>query len=288
MQISDEIIYRNPRELYEHVQNSYFNSDLSEEEEAFLKASIAAEGIQEALLIHKDFDVVISGHQRRRIALQLGMKEVPTRMVTCTPEEAVELLITSNLARRSGEDDLMRKARQIKCLYDAWVIKPGRKEKESVHGAHFNRHDVARCFNLNDSSIRRLLKLNYLITEFQKEVSRKNMGLLAGTKVAALNFQTQQELYSAYQVVGGKLNVKTIEKLMTKIGDAGVAKEIKRERKQRLLETKLDQLRRDLTWLFTEFLEGKNATQKKECKEILANYLDMMEIGEGTDGENNG
>lgn len=261
MKLSDEVGIKRIADLKDHPENSKYNSDLTFREEASLKASIAEVGIQEALLIKKD-GTILSGHQRKRIAASLGLKEVPCREVDCTYQEEIYLLVAANEARRGEEKDLMKKAMHVRILYEHWGIKPGRK---SAHDAHFSRHDVAQSLNLDDSSIRRLLKLLYLIPELQIEVSKQRIGLIAGNRIASLNREDQKLFYEQYKLAG-HLSTAAISKLVEQISESGKDlsyKSLQKEKKRKLLAEKVERVKRDLVWLMTEDLdeEGRNELQ---------------------------
>jgi len=279
MQVSDKIIYRKLEELQDHGQNGDYNSELTPREEASLKASIVEVGIQDALLVRSD-GTVISGHQRKRIAHSLGMTEVPTLEVECTDEEALYLLVATNEARRGDEKDLIKKAHRVKVLYEKWGIRPGRK---SVHDAQFSRHDVAASLKLDDSSVRRLLKLLYLIPELQREVSGQSIGLIGGNKIAALDPERQREFYKLYQIAGGSLNMKGIEKLIEQIDAPEVIKTMFQEKKQQQLVNKVEKLKKDLIWLMTEQIDNETRSGITHLLETYAVRLKGGEYGENDD-----
>ncbi|KAA8787857.1 hypothetical protein EC604_28960 [Paenibacillus amylolyticus] len=271
MRYEDRIEIWSVVDLKDHPENSKYNSELSMREEASLKASIAEVGIQEPLLIRPD-GTVLSGHQRKRIATSIGLAKVPVRQVHCSEEEAVYLLVTTNEARRGDEKDLMKKARRVQVLYEAWGIKPGRKR---VQDAHFDRHDVASVLQLDDSSLRRLLKLLYLIPEFQQEVSKGRIGLVAGNKIASLDREQQNELFRTFQVAG-EIKTATIIKMVDQLRDEDTGpdlKDVRREQKQKQVQGKLDKLKKDLIWFITE---PDSEEERAAVAGLLDEYLGYM------------
>lgn len=85
-----------PRSLIPHPQNQaiYGHEDLSE-----LEASIREHGCLEAIVVTPEY-VVVSGHRRLRVALDLGLPEVPIRIQEFDSDSAVlEALLLANLYR---------------------------------------------------------------------------------------------------------------------------------------------------------------------------------------------
>lgn len=278
MRNDSPIVLRKLSELKEHPDNTEYNSGLTAREEASLKASIVESGIQEALLIQPD-GTIISGHQRVRIAEVLGITEVPVRIVECTEQEAIYLLVAMNEARRGEEKDLIKKARRIKLLYENWGIRPGRK---SAQDAHFSRHDVAETLKLDDSSIRRLLKLLNLIPELQIEVSNQAIGLIAGNKIAALDKEAQREFYAVYhQSGGGDLKIAAIEKILTQLGSNSDLQGIQKEKEKQVVHGKVERIKKDLTWLMTVPVDDE---ERQELANMLSSYAGYLGLKGAMDG----
>ncbi|WP_375105475.1 ParB/RepB/Spo0J family partition protein (plasmid) [Paenibacillus sp. RS8] len=280
MDIDSQVTLRRISQLQAHPDNEVYNSGLTAREEAALKASIAEHGIQEALLIRPD-GTIVSGHQRARIATALGIVEAPVRMVECTDPEAIYLLVAMNEARRGEEKDLMKKARRVQLLYERWGIRPGRK---SVQDAHFSRHDVAKSLKLDDSSVRRLLKLLYLIPELQEEVSKQTIGLIAANKIAALDKEKQSEFLAAYRKAGGNLQTVAIEKIITQLDTSPDLQAIRREKQKRVVNGKVERIKKDLTWLTTVPVDDE---ERQELGKMLRAYAGYLGVKGGPDGEIN-
>ncbi|MFS0653792.1 ParB N-terminal domain-containing protein, partial [Brevibacillus sp. 179-C 9.1 HS] len=92
MLIREEVEYRRVEELREHPLNRMLNSPLGSMEAALLKNSIDEMGIQEPLWVTGE-NVIISGHERWKIAKQKGMGEVPVRVVESVTEEEMLYLL---------------------------------------------------------------------------------------------------------------------------------------------------------------------------------------------------
>jgi site-specific DNA-methyltransferase (adenine-specific) len=102
--VDKPIVNRDPKELKNHPLNKILFGDLNKDEYLNLKEDISKRGIQDPLHITKD-DIIVSGHQRRKIALDLGIN-VPCIIRNDLVEDwqVEEQLISDNLLRRHLSD----------------------------------------------------------------------------------------------------------------------------------------------------------------------------------------
>lgn len=110
--------------LKPHPRNEEYFSSLSPEKHEEVRRSIEAHGIRDPLKVLPDY-TVLAGHQRLRIALELGLEKVPVTIVDISPEEAGYLLIADNEERRQDDSDPVKKARRAKFLTEYWGIRRG-------------------------------------------------------------------------------------------------------------------------------------------------------------------
>jgi protein gp37 len=109
------IVGLNPKELTDHKLNLEIFSLLSDTQYQELKEDIKNRGIQDPLHVRKiDTNVfqVICGHQRKNIAIELGLSTVPCIVRDDLKEEwqVEEVLIRDNLNRRQLDDPGIAKA----------------------------------------------------------------------------------------------------------------------------------------------------------------------------------
>ena len=253
MLIREEVEFRRVEELREHPLNRMLNSPLGSMEAALLEKSIDEMGIQEPLWVTGE-NVIISGHERWKIAARKGMENVPVRVIeSATEEELLYLLVMANDARRGDEKDPMRKARKIKVLYDYWGITVGRPKSGQDDHNRKTRRDVANLVGEGERTARRLLRLLDLIPELQELVSRGVIGVVAGNELAALSEKEQRHLYDAIT----RFNVKEVRS--QEIQAIRSELEYIRERRSQQVEQREEQL----DWLDVEedVVEG---TEKRE------------------------
>ena len=111
--------------LNPHPKNGYYFTDIDGEKYEEVKRSIATYGIRDALKITTNYTIV-SGHQRFRIAKDLGLTEVPVIIMDVDEWEAEYLLIAENTERRGeAETDPIKKARIANFLKEYWGVNHG-------------------------------------------------------------------------------------------------------------------------------------------------------------------
>lgn len=122
---------------------------ISEEDFLKLKASITARGFHDVLKIDTD-GTIISGHQRRKALLDLGIKEinvmVPNRELT--PSERDIIAVESNKHRGTFDFDILANQFNIEDLEAA-----GFNRDELFGGGHETEEDgkCKRCGELKDA-----------------------------------------------------------------------------------------------------------------------------------------
>lgn len=100
-----EIIYRDPNEFLPHPRNGEFFSDIAGSDWSDFLNSIRDRGVLNPLLVTSQ-DVIVSGHQRLRAVLELGIKTVPCIVLANSENEnapnVLMALIETNIRQRGG------------------------------------------------------------------------------------------------------------------------------------------------------------------------------------------
>ncbi|MBF8376354.1 ParB N-terminal domain-containing protein [Alicyclobacillus mali] len=183
--------------LKPHPKNADYYADLTGEKYEELKRSIEVHGIRDPLKILPD-GTILAGHQRYRIAKELGIEQVPVAIYDVSPEEAEYLLIADNEERRGVDEDPIRKAKRAAFLKEYWGVRRGgdRKSNHQI-GDLKTAADVAEAVGVDAKHLNRLLKLNDLIPELQALVSSGKLGTSAAEQLAHLSPEIQRSLYEA-------------------------------------------------------------------------------------------
>lgn len=175
--------------LKEHHKNGHYFTDIEGEKYNEIRRSIEEYGIRDPI---KVFQVqgeqgytVISGHQRLRIARDIGMNTVPVEVVPDLNEQEAEyLLIAENVERRGqAESDPIKKSRIANFLKEYWRVKRGGDQIANGQNVH-SVSDISNMIGESNKVTQRLMKLNSLIPQLQSLVSQGKLGTTAGEQLA--------------------------------------------------------------------------------------------------------
>ncbi len=263
--------------LKPHPKNQDYYDDLSAEKYQEIKRSIEAHGIRDPLKVTPDY-TVIAGHQRLRIARELGFEKVPVVILDVTPEEAEYLLIADNEERRQGDgDNPMKKARRAEFLKQYWGVREGRLAKPGTPEGHFGLQvktlaDVAEAVGESETTLKRLLKLNDLIPELQQLVSQAKLSQTAAYSLAFLPPEEQRQLLQTLGESGVcGLSVKEAQELRKELD---VVRKEKESLQGRLaeLEDEKDGLFRQLA----DLQDGFSSAEKEVAEKLGQRYEEKL------------
>lgn len=204
--------------LNPHPKNDYYFTDIEGEKYEEVKNSISTYGIRDPIVM-TEAKTVISGHQRLRIAKDLGYAEVPVETKDVDEWEAEYLLIAYNTERRGeAEKDPIKKARQAQFLKEYWGIKKHGDGTIRQNGER-SMKDVQDSIGESERSTQRLIKLNDLIPELQSLVSLGKLGTTAAEQLAYLTVDEQKILFQERGETIGQMTVDEVKKLRKEIED---------------------------------------------------------------------
>ena len=176
-------------------KNHPFKSRSGNEQEE-LKNSISAQGAIEPLIVHPFSSEgkyeVISGHRRLEICKELGITDIPVIVRNMTDEEAVIMMVDTNLHR---ENLLMsEKAFAYKMKLEA-LSHQGKTTLDQV-GPKWTTKELGKENNDSMSQVKRYVRLTYLIPELLKMVDEKRIAFTPAVELSYLPEDEQQLLYS--------------------------------------------------------------------------------------------
>ena len=225
--------------LKPHPKNQEYFGDVQGEKYKEIKRSIEANGIRDPLKVLPDY-TVIAGHQRLRIAAELGLAQVPVVVCDIPVVDAEYLLIADNEERRGSDEDPMRKASRAKFLKEYWGIK-GRGPSKGFRENHENSKtskEVAEAVGTDASNLSHLLKLNDLIPPLQSLVSSGKFGATAAEQLAHLPVEEQQALWNVFGEAIGQEKVEEVKDIRRQL-DAEREKQKKADHELRDLRDKI-------------------------------------------------
>ena len=215
-----EVVMVDPRVLVPHPRRNEggarYDTDTGVVEDlpqnmAALMLDLLRNGIKVPLTVQRDSNVVITGHFRRAVALDLGWLEVPVEYMDVSDEEAYGIMLADNWTRNDSIGrDRMAVAKNMRMIIDRYlkadegdfvsqIFKEtiGMKANESKKNAIYRR--IREIFSVNRRTMYEYLNLLKLIPELQKVVSEDKIGMDAATELGKLDADVQKEFYRRHQ-----------------------------------------------------------------------------------------
>lgn len=251
--------------LEDHPQNNF--ADLSEDKLRELAESIAEVGIIHPLIVRptgnkeEERYQIISGHQRKRAAELLGLKELPCIVVDVSDAEAEIMLIDANLETRTLST--METARAIRRRKELLGLRQGRRTDLIPD----MMSEVNSMFNLKmtDRHMRRLDKLNDLIPALQDMVDSGKLGIAAGERLAGLPAEVQQALFDALGEDIAHTTQEEVRRLKAEVENGYLVLEILKKEYQKTTE-ELNQLKQEV---------AEREQLKREIQKLQAQKKDL-------------
>jgi len=176
------------RKIEELIGAEYNPRVISEEELSILQNSIQRFGIVEPILVNINSqrkDIIISGHQRLKACISLGMKNVPTIELDLTLEKEKELNVRMNKSGGKFDKDLLQEHFNYDDLLEYGFQSYEVSEDEDVNLEEFFEENTEEIKEENNTII-----LEYTDEEYKKVID----------KLAELNGSKEQIIYKLLQL----------------------------------------------------------------------------------------
>ena len=142
---------------------------------------------------------MVSGHRRKRACELAGIETIPARIMELTRDEAILMMVDSNLQR----DEILpsEKAKAYKMRLDAMKRQGQRTDLTSdppgpKFGSRSNQ-ELSAQVNESETQIKRYIRLTELIPELLDMVDEKKIALRPAVEISYLPKDTQQWLCEA-------------------------------------------------------------------------------------------
>ena len=185
--------YIGPESIVPFENNPFEVRD--DEEMKSLIESIKEYGILTPLVVSRqgnrgDVLQLVSGHRRLHAAKELGLQVIPVTYVTMTPAEIEIAVVDSNLQREHILPS--EKAKAYKLKMEALKKQGKRTDLTSTQDVSKLRTNEVVGEQLNESreTVRRYIRLNYLIPELLQMVDEEKIAL---TPAVELSYLTEDE-----------------------------------------------------------------------------------------------
>lgn len=190
------VVYRLPvTELHPHPDNPYAVRDdapMRELMESVLKSGVLVPGIARPL--PQGGYQLVSGHRRRHATELAGLDSMPVLVKDLTDDEAIILLVDSNIQR---EDILpSERAKAYKMKIDAIKRQGSRTDLTSPNASAKFRSDdmIGESAGISGDTVRNYISLNYLIPPLLQMVDEKKIALSPAYQLSHLPEQEQELL----------------------------------------------------------------------------------------------
>lgn len=165
-----------------------------------LQDSIKKYGVLNPLIVRPKIEgyyEIISGHRRKYAAEKLGYKKIPVIICMLQDDEAVVIMVDSNLQREQITPS--EKAYAYKMKYDAIKKKVGRKNCSQVdHNTGKRSIDViGELCGDSAKQVQRYIKITELIPALLDKVDDGTMGFTPAVQLSYLKKKEQQEIMNA-------------------------------------------------------------------------------------------
>ena len=165
-----------------------------------LQDSIKKYGVLNSLIVRPKIEgyyEIISGHRRKYAAEKLGYKKIPVIICMLQDDEAVVIMVDSNLQREQITPS--EKAYAYKMKYDAIKKKAGRKNCSQVdHNTGKRSIDViGELCGDSAKQVQRYIKITELIPALLDKVDDGTMGFTPAVQLSYLKKKEQQEIMNA-------------------------------------------------------------------------------------------
>lgn len=142
---------------------------------------------------------LVSGHRRRLAAQKLGLPTVPVLVREMTDDEAVILMVDSNLQRENLLPS--EKAFAYKMKLEAMKRQAGRRSKNSPQLAANLRTDdeIAKQAGISGDTVRRYIRLTNLVPPLLQMVDD---GRIAFSPAVELSYLTKEEQAELWDLIG--------------------------------------------------------------------------------------
>ena len=161
--------------------------------------SIREYGVLSPLLARPTEDgyEIISGHRRKAAALRLGLGKLPVLVRDMTDDEAVILMVDSNLQRENLLPS--EKAFAYKMKLEAIKHQGERKDLTCAQVGHKSRDLIAEAAGESRETIRRYIRLTYLAKPILDLVDQQRIAFSPAVELSYLTRQEQAELWDIMQ-----------------------------------------------------------------------------------------
>ena len=167
---------------------------------------------------------VISGHRRLDALKRLGVKEVPVIIKDLSDEQAIMMMVDSNLKRENVLPS--EKAYAYKMKLEAFRKQHKDETTLSQLGTQRNDSFVARQLGIGKETLHRYIRLTYLIPELLKMVDEGNIAITPAVELSFLKEDEQMVVYEEISYLDATPSLSQAQRLKALSQDEMLTKDI--------------------------------------------------------------
>ena len=133
---------------------------------------------------------MVAGHRRLHAADLAGLKTIPAIVRNLDDDEAVILMVDSNLQRETKLEALKHQGKKLELQTDSTSPQVGEKSSWAVS-------IVANDANASRSQVQRFVRLNELVPEIQEKVDSKEIAFSPAVELSYLTHDEQKQFLDA-------------------------------------------------------------------------------------------
>lgn len=159
--------------------------------------SIREYGVLSPLLARPTLDgyEIVSGHRRKAAALKLGLDKLPVLVRDMTDDEAVILMVDSNLQR----ENLLPSEKAFAYKMKLEAIKHQGKKTSVQLAPKLSTEEIGDSVGVSKDTIKRYIRLTYLAKPILDLVDQQRIAFSPAVELSYLTRQEQAELWDIMQ-----------------------------------------------------------------------------------------
>lgn len=175
-------------------------NEISDAKKQIMAKSIREEGVLNPIIVHKMSNeqyMILAGHKRTAANILAGNKEISCIIKEGLSEAQQVAIVNKTNLTQTGLGDLtyMEQARAFQLEYE--TLMNDRKDSDSkFQDSRCTREFLAKQYGMTDSSMRRYLALNKLISKFQEQLEINVLRFSVAVDLSSLSEEQQFSLYN--------------------------------------------------------------------------------------------
>lgn len=165
-----------------------------------VKASVEQYGIQEPLRVQETTQILLCGHKRCRIAIELGFETVPIIYEALDDEAGIDMMVADNFSRAFEETDPIKRARIYLRVKEMYGYSRGGNRRSNGRNVRLRKTDeLAVMCRTTPRRFSDHIRLLQLIAPLRELVTQEVISVRGGSVLAMLPRDAQTQFARSMQ-----------------------------------------------------------------------------------------